>query len=158
MTLAFVNAARAPVKARWVREVIAAQAAQPEVAARLPLAPWSANVRLAGDRELRRLNARFAGEDHVTDVLSFASGDAAPAFLGDIVISWQAAQRQAQAFGHPAQVEVALLAAHGFLHLLGWDHATPREEAEMNRITLAGLSAGGLALGDGRLLDGGVPG
>ena len=45
-----------------------------------------------------------------------------PLYLGDIVISVDTAHRQAQQQGHPLKTELAWLAAHGFLHLLGWDH------------------------------------
>ena len=60
--------------------------------------------------------------------------------------------RQAREFGHPEESELALLAVHGFLHILGWDHATVREESEMNRLTLDALDRSGVAIGSGRLL------
>jgi probable rRNA maturation factor len=50
-----------------------------------------------------------------------------PLYLGDIAISIDTAQRQAQQQGHSLKTELAWLAAHGFLHLLGWDH--PDEES-----------------------------
>ena len=98
-------------------------------------------VLLTGDDTLRDLNRQFAGEDKVTDVLAFASdtvfpgddGDAAT--LGDIAISMPQARRQAAAAGHSGDREVAILTAHGVLHLLGYDHAEPDEEREMFGIT-----------------------
>ena len=134
--------------------MIQAAAAVPEVAARLPDAGWELTLRVSGDRELRRLNRRFLGEDHATDVLSFPSGERAPgAYLGDIVISWPAVIRQAGEFGHPEDSELGLLAVHGFLHVLGWDHSSAREEAEMNRLTLDALGRSGIAIASNRLLD-----
>ena len=149
-----VKAVRAPVAPSRVRSVIGSAAAVPEVAARLPGTGWELSVRISGDRELKRLNRRFLGEDHATDVLSFPSGERAPgAYLGDIVISWPAVTRQADEFGHAEDSELALLAVHGFLHILGWDHSTPREEAEMTRLTLEALDRFGIAIGAGRLLN-----
>jgi probable rRNA maturation factor len=107
-------------------------------------------VRVSGDRELRRLNRQFLGEDEATDVLSFPSGDSA-GYLGDLALSWPAVVRQAETFGHPVDVEAALLTIHGLLHLLGWDHALPAEAAEMDRLTQACLSRAGLPGVAGRL-------
>jgi probable rRNA maturation factor len=151
--IAVVKAVRAPLAPARVRAVIQAAAAVPEVAARLPDADWELTVRISGDRELRRLNRRFLGEDHATDVLSFPTGDREPgAYLGDVVISWPAVTRQASEFGHSEDSELALLAVHGFLHSLGWDHAKAVEETEMNRLTLDALGRSGIAIASGRLL------
>jgi probable rRNA maturation factor len=90
------------------------------------------------------LNREFRGPDETTDVLAFATtpGDA---YLGDLAISWPAVRRQALEFGHPEAVEAALLAVHGLLHLLGWDHEGPAEEREMWRLTGEALAAAGVA-------------
>lgn len=149
-----INAVRAPIPSTRVRAAVAAAAAVPEVSARLPLQEWELAVRLAGDRELRRLNRQFLGDDHATDVLSFPSGESegtGVAHLGDVVISWPAVRRQAQEFGHDPESELFLLTVHGFLHVLGWDHATPEQEAEMTRLTLTSLAALGARLAPGRL-------
>ena len=143
-----VNAARARVPASFVRSVLLGAASIAEVAARLPDGAPTVAVRLTGDRELRRLNRDYAGEDAVTDVLSFASDGA---HVGDLAISWPAAVRQAKAFGHDTDTELALLCMHGLLHLLGWDHAIASERKEMNRLTRAGLKRAGLAPARGRL-------
>ncbi|MDQ6918360.1 MAG: rRNA maturation RNase YbeY [Candidatus Dormibacteraeota bacterium] len=151
--IAVVKAVRAPVSPARIRSVIEAAATVPEVAARLPGADWQLALKVSGDRELRRLNRRFLGDDHATDVLSFPSGDrAAGAHLGDIVISWPAVERQALEFDHPADAELGLLAVHGLLHILGWDHASAAQEAEMNRLTLNALNRSGIELSAGRLL------
>jgi probable rRNA maturation factor len=147
----FVNAARAPLRAAFLKEVIARAVEEPALARRLGPAPGrEMTVRVAGDRELRRLNASFLGLDEITDVLSFPSGDS-DGYLGDLALSWPAVVRQAQGFGHQANVEAALLAVHGLLHLLGWDHATPAEAAEMEALTQACLTRAGLPRVTGRL-------
>jgi probable rRNA maturation factor len=143
-----IKAVRAPVPAHFVRQVLQRAASIPEVAARLPEGTATVAVRLTGDKELRRLNRDYAGEDSVTDVLSFAgSGE----HVGDLAISWPTAVRQSKAFGHDAETEVALLSVHGLLHLLGWDHVGVPERREMNRITRAALKLSGVSLGRGRL-------
>jgi probable rRNA maturation factor len=101
---------------------------------------------LTGDEHLREYNRRYRGLDEPTDVLAFAAQEApkdqrfqAPPgtehWLGDIVISLPRARRQAREAGHPMDDEVRLLAVHGFLHLLGYDHAEPPEEATMTALT-----------------------
>jgi probable rRNA maturation factor len=80
---------------------------------------------LTGDDELRRLNREFRGKDEPTDVLSFPS--ASPAGdLGDIAISVDRAQDQANSYGHELSSEVKILLLHGVVHLLGYDHETDR--------------------------------
>ena len=155
-----VNAARATVPAKRMRAAFVAAAELEEVAARLPDGEWEVAVRVSGDRELHRLNARHLGEDHPTDVLSFPSGAGGltGGHLGDIVVSWQAVRRQAEQFGHEPEAELLLLLVHGFLHLLGWDHATPAEEAEMARLTTDALARAGVKLAPGRLLESGGAG
>jgi probable rRNA maturation factor len=153
MKVAVVKAVRAPLAPAFLRGVLTAAVEEPAVAA--AAAPAGAapelTVRVTGDRELRRLNREFLGEDHATDVLSFPSGDLASGYLGDLALSWPAVGRQAAAFGHPPEVEAALLAVHGLLHLLGWDHASPPEEREMTGLTLACLARSGLRPAPGRL-------
>ncbi len=86
-------------------------------------------LRLTDDDEIRSLNRQYRHKDAPTDVLAFASRDVAvpklaemPLYLGDIVISVETADRQARARSHSVEAELAWLAAHGLLHLLGWDH------------------------------------
>jgi probable rRNA maturation factor len=135
------KAVRAAAPTALVGQVLVNAAAVPEIGARLPEGRATVAVRLTSDREVRRLNRVFAGEDHATDVLSFAgAGD----HLGDIAISWPAVVRQAVEHSHPESTELALLSVHGLLHLLGWDHATPAERREVNRLTLAALKPSGL--------------
>jgi probable rRNA maturation factor len=98
-------------------------------------------VELVGEGRIRDLNREHRGKDEVTDVLSFpledwedadagsrdratAGGSGPPLMLGDIVICARRALRQASADSLPPALEVAVLLAHGTLHLLGYDHET----------------------------------
>ena len=91
-------------------------------------------VRVTGDVEIHALNRDFRGVDKPTDVLAFAQregegGGLHPELLGDVVISVETAERQQQ---RGLDFELLFLAAHGVCHLLGYDHQTDAEEAEMN--------------------------
>jgi probable rRNA maturation factor len=87
----------------------------------------SLGVRFVGDREMRRANRRFRGQDATTDVLSFpGEGE----HLGDLLIAVPAARRQAAAAGHGVDRELKTLLLHGVLHCLGYDHETDRGEME----------------------------
>ncbi len=95
-------------------------------------------VVLSDDETLQSLNRRFRGVDRPTDVLSFADDTRGPfsvvgelRYLGDIVISVERAEAQAQAAGGTLTQEIQVLAVHGTLHLLGHDHATPEDKARM---------------------------
>lgn len=85
---------------------------------------------LVDDASIQRLNLAHRGVDAPTDVLSYPMhepddvGMPETGFLGDIVISLDTAARQARAHGHDLEREVAILAAHGLMHLLGFDHET----------------------------------
>lgn len=83
-------------------------------------------VVLVGDPEIRALKLEHWGEDAATDVLSFPTWEPGdpfmPPHLGDIIISLDTAQRQAQSRGHSLTREAALLASHGLTHLVGHDH------------------------------------
>jgi probable rRNA maturation factor len=104
---------------------------------------------LTGDRRVRGLNARYRGKDQPTDVLSFpgpcAGHRASPARragcaacargaaeLGDVVISVETAARNARALGRSLPRELDVLALHGFLHALGYDHET--DDGTMDRL------------------------
>jgi probable rRNA maturation factor len=78
---------------------------------------------LAGDVLLHRLNRDYRGKDRSTDVLSFP-GEGGEAGLGDVVISVEMAERNARSGGRTLARELDVLALHGFLHVLGYDHET----------------------------------
>ena len=94
------------------------------------------------DTFLRKLNLEFRGIDKTTDVLSFAmmEGDEsdepseAETVLGDVMISVERASVQARRYRKPVGHEILKLAAHGVLHLIGFDHASTDERKRMRRI------------------------
>jgi len=100
-------------------------------------------IAIVSDAAIRRLNRTYRGVNRATDVLSFpAEGSVArgpkvgrtpeprkslqPRYLGDIAIALGVASRQAEAQRHPLSTEVRVLALHGLLHLLGYDHQADR--------------------------------
>jgi probable rRNA maturation factor len=85
------------------------------------------------DPEIRELNKTYRKKDKATDVLSFPLNEQAADgnfYLGDIVISIPRAREQAVELGHPLVRELEILAVHGFLHLLGYDHDSGHEAEE----------------------------
>ena len=89
-------------------------------------------LQLTGDRQIQALNQQYRALDRPTDVLAFAATESdillpaemdEPLYLGDIIISLDTAKRQARSQNHTLIVELAWLASHGVLHLLGWDHS-----------------------------------
>ena len=91
------------------------------------------NVVLVDDAAIHEYNKDFRNIDRPTDVLSFPDGteDEGVLMLGDIIISVDAIRRQAADYGHSLKREFCFLVAHGYLHLLGYDHHTEAEEKEM---------------------------
>lgn len=96
------------------------------------------------DAAMRELNRTYRGIDRPTDVLAFSQRERTPGepfiedpvegrLLGDIVVSWETARRQAEELGHPVEREAAFLTVHGLLHLLGYDHQQPQPELLMKR-------------------------
>jgi probable rRNA maturation factor len=83
-----------------------------------------------GDRRMRRLNQQYRGKDEPTDVLSFPGSRETG--LGDIVISVESAARNAKGLGRTVPQELDVLALHGFLHVLGYDHET--DDGTMDRL------------------------
>ena len=132
---------------RVAEQALAAGSAAPEA---------QVSVLVADDGLVRELNARHRGLDENTDVLSFSFarpgeyyGGSGAGFeplqdfvlpprqdhgLGDVIISYPQASRQAAQADHTVDEELAVLLVHGILHLLGHDHGEPEEEAAMKRI------------------------
>jgi probable rRNA maturation factor len=100
-------------------------------------------VAIAGDRRVRTLNRRHRGRDQTTDVLSFPADE--PGELGDVVVAAGVARRQARAAGHDLGTELRVLALHGLLHLLGYDHE--RDDGRMARLEHRLRVKGGLVEG-----------
>ncbi len=139
-----------PEMYRLIEQVIATAAEMEN------LSSGEVSVLLVDDRDMRDYNAQYRGVDRPTDVLSFSMlegedgideerlSDAnsisdsnslpeeeAPLLLGDILISLPRTVAQAVEYGHSFERELGFLVAHGFLHLLGYDHDTPEAEEEM---------------------------
>jgi probable rRNA maturation factor len=98
--------------------------------------PASVAVLLTNDEQLRHMNKSYRGIDAPTDVLSFPAGESMPGMeeaghLGDIAISIPTAKRQAYAGNHSLKSELLLLAVHGTLHLLGYDHEEAEDKTRM---------------------------
>ena len=108
------------------------------------------SIALVSDTRIRALNRRYRRKDQATDVLSFspAPGPRPPVpGLGDIVIATGVARRQAKEAGHSTQAELRVLALHGLLHLLGYDHHHPQDERRMARAEAKLRRRGGLRSG-----------
>lgn len=99
------------------------------------------SVLLTDDREIHALNLAHLGKDRPTDVLAFAldeaEGGALDPSLGDVVISVERAEAQAAGRGVTLDRELELLAVHGTLHLLGYDHDEPEAARLMRNRTRA---------------------
>jgi probable rRNA maturation factor len=108
------------------------------------------SIALVSDRRIRALNRKYRRNDHATDVLSFRSEPEPLAlspepFLGEIVIARGVARRQARDARHSELTELRVLALHGLLHLLGYDHE--RDGGEMRRAERRLRRKGGLREG-----------
>jgi len=113
-------------------------------------------IALVSDARVRALNLTYRRRDYATDVLSFRAADdhraTSPAarvapgpWLGEVVIARGVARRQARAAGHSELTELRVLALHGLLHLLGYDHE--RDDGEMRRVEQRLRRKGGLGAG-----------
>lgn len=96
------------------------------------------NVILVDDKYITRLNKKFLNKNGSTDVLSFGMAEGKkmnpePDVLGEVYISLDRAEKQAEEYDHSFQEEVNLLAVHGLLHLLGYDHRKRDEEKKMTK-------------------------
>ena len=105
------------------------------------------SVVLCDDAFIRELNRKWRGHDEPTNVLSFPSGDdpASAPLLGDIVIAFATASREAVAAGKPLRDHVAHLLVHGFLHLIGHDHGEAAEAEVMEALERGTLARLGIA-------------
>ncbi|MCS7238474.1 MAG: rRNA maturation RNase YbeY [Thermoguttaceae bacterium] len=90
-------------------------------------------VALVGDRAIRRLNRLFLGEDEPTDVLSFPLEKAPGVIEGEIIVSTETAQREAQRYDNDPKAELLLYVVHGALHLAGLDDQRLRDRRKMRR-------------------------
>jgi probable rRNA maturation factor len=117
--------------------------------------PAELGVLVADDARLHELNRAYRGVDAPTDVLSFGDDGPetpfvgqpdGPRYLGDIAISLERVLAQAAEYGHSPSRELAYLAAHGALHLLGYDHERgPEDAAAMRAREEAAMASLGLS-------------
>jgi probable rRNA maturation factor len=93
------------------------------------------SVLLVTPAHIRRLNARFAGDDYPTDVLAFPmmEEDEETMVLGDVVMCPQVARNNARKLGHSLDKELETLCVHGILHLLGYDHQGAEDGKRMDQ-------------------------
>ena len=128
---------RSALRAVWLRRIAR------HVLATEDAGPSELGVVVTDDATVRELNRRYLGVDEPTDVLSFGLGetddtpfalppDEAPS-LGEVIIAYPTAVRQAEEEGHSVEAEVAHLLVHGVLHLLGYDHSEAEDERIMRR-------------------------
>lgn len=95
------------------------------------------NIIFVDNDKIKEINKDYRNKDYVTDVISFALEDnnnlinKEVRILGDIFISINKAEEQANEFNHSLERELSFLAIHGTLHLLGYDHMTKEEESIM---------------------------
>jgi len=132
------------------------------VAGRLAGRPVAIGVTVTDDEGIRQMNREYRGIDAPTDVLSFPLQEylrpeelaatfplppGEPLHLGDIAISYPRAVEQATEYGHSLERELAFLAVHGVMHLLGYDHEDPDQAGLMRREEEAVLLRLGLTRG-----------
>ncbi len=131
-----------------IRQVIATAMTKENVAAGSEV-----SVSIVDDEEIKNLNRDYRGKDQPTDVLSFALNEGAedsglmedaPNIMGDVIISMERAEAQAEEYGHSLERELSFLAVHGFLHLNGYIHESEEEEKEMFTLQEEILKAHGI--------------
>ncbi len=94
------------------------------------------SLAFVSDYEIKKLNAAYRRKNKPTDVLSFAERDVRQGlgdrtYLGEIVIAYPYARRQAVRYHRTLNQEISLLLVHGFLHLIGYDHLNKKDEQQM---------------------------
>jgi probable rRNA maturation factor len=102
------------------------------------------NMKLVDDAEIKALNTVYSGNAYATDVLTFKYPNGLGGALADVVISRETASRQAAEFGIEVKEEVALLAIHALIHVLGKDHPDKEGREFFDRLQQEALSAVGL--------------
>jgi probable rRNA maturation factor len=111
--------------------------------------PVEVTIKLTTDAEIQDLNRRYRGKDKPTNVLSFVAMDeadiqalpeGAPFILGDIALAFETVEREALEQDKPFSHHVNHLVVHGLLHVLGYDHETDEDAAEMESLEIAILN------------------
>ena len=129
------------LRKEWLHRVVKLSLATQDIGSEVEL-----GLLITDDETVRKLNQEYRGVDEPTDVLSFAlverKAGSSPFItppdgllhLGEVVISYPQAVRQAEENKHKVEEEVALLVIHGVLHLLGYEHDEPAREREMRAL------------------------
>ena len=115
--------------------------------------PVELGLVIAGDDTVHELNRSYRNVDRTTDVIAFALSERGAKsepfitppddviYLGEVIISCPQAKRQAEEQRHLLERELALLVAHGVLHLLGYDHELPEQAEKMRAMEYKVLDA-----------------
>ncbi len=129
-----------PVEKNWLKGIAHRVLEAEKIASSIEM-----GLLITDSQTIQKLNRIYRGEDKPTDVLAFqmtpgmnqelelpfVSAPDGIKHLGEVVISYQEAVKQAQEQGHGVTRELAFLIVHGILHLLGYDHELPEEERKM---------------------------
>jgi probable rRNA maturation factor len=132
MTIAVVNEAAYEVDATRLQQAAATVLEQQQAAP-----DSSLTIVITDDAAVAALNRQYRGVNAPTDVLSFPADEPPveledePPYLGDLIVAYPYSVAQAQREGHDVMQSLLLLVAHGTLHLLGYDHDTAANRAEM---------------------------
>ena len=127
------------------RAVRLALAAGPRVRGTRKAARASLTILLTNDAQLSKLNASFRRKPKPTNVLSFPASVAEPGYIGDVAMAYGVVRREAEVQGKGFAAHAAHLAAHGVLHLLGYDHEGATEAHLMESLETALLSKLGIS-------------
>ena len=111
-------------------------------------APCALTISISTAEYVHELNLQYAGIDSTTDVLAFSPEEepyqtepGEPPYIGDVIIAYTVAEKQAVEHKTPLLIELQTLAVHGTLHLLGYDHDTPENKALMWALQSAAMDA-----------------
>ncbi len=116
------------------------RAADAAFAAAAPDIAGTVCIVLAGDADVRALNAHYRGKDAATDILSFAyqdmatAGEPEPPPLGDVILAFGVCSKDAALDGRPLRDHLSHLVVHGILHLLGYDHVAEDDAKRMEAL------------------------
>lgn len=105
------------------------------------------SLALVGNKEIQKINYQYRGINSPTDVLSFSEKEHGMNLpfntkaLGEIIISYPKAKKQAKEQAHPIETELCTLFVHGLAHLMGYGHNTHRERKRMDKLEMAVLGA-----------------
>ena len=105
----------------------------------------SLGVLVTDDQTIHQINRDHLAHDYPTDVISFAYSQQRPEVEGELVVSWDTAQREAADLGWPAINELLLYVVHGVLHVCGMDDQAPEARADMRRAERQVLSSIGIS-------------